>query len=120
MEKIDREYLEKAGKEMDKIDPFHYRKECKEKGLAFEIIDIKDGNKVRSRKIYFNGHIEGFKDNPLVVNHVFSKIQVLKYLAQSINKEYRDLMRRSILSDFHPMEQVDDLYKRFKETILKI
>lgn len=111
---------ERAEKEMYRIDPFHYRKKCKKEGLAFEIIDIKDGNKVRVRKIYLNGHIEGFKGNPLVTNHIFPKMQALKYLAQNINEEYRDLIREFILSDFYPIEIVNNLYKRNKETIEKI
>lgn len=112
--------MERAEKEMDKIDPFHYRKECKEEGLAFVIFDIIDQKKVNVRKIYHDGHIEGFEGNPVIVNHIFPKIQAIKYFAQSMNKEYRDLIRRFTLSDFYPMETVNDLYKRNKETIEKI
>ena len=110
----------KAEEEMNKIDPFHYRKRCKREGLAFEIIDIKDGNKVRCRKIYIDGHIEGFKGNPIIVNHIFPKMQALKYLAQSINEEYRNILRRCLLSDFYPIEIINTLYQKWKETIEKI
>lgn len=107
-------------REMDKLDPFHYRKECKRKGLAFEIIDIKDGNKVRCRKIYLDGHIEGFKGNPLVTNYILPKMQALRYFARQMNEEYRKLMREFILADFYPMEILDNMYKKHKETIDKI
>lgn len=121
LKKKDEEDWEKGRKE--------WLKACKKKGfeprltdeeLAFEIFDIFNNEKVNVRKIYIDGHIEGFEGNPLVVNHIFPKMQALKYLAQSINKEYRDLIRRFILSDYHPMNVVDDLYKRNKETIEKI
>ena len=89
-------------------------------GLAFEIFEVKDGKKVKIRKIYFDGHIEGFEGDPCIVNHIFPRIQALKYFAQNINREYRDLMRKFILSDFYPMDLVDKLYEKNKETINKI
>lgn len=115
------EYLEKAEKIMDKFDPFHYRKECKKKGLAFEIIDIKDGNKIRCRKIYLNGHIEGFKGDPCITNHILPKIMALKALLGQMNKDYRDLIERHLLADL-PIEEVElsKLYQTQLERIMNI
>jgi len=111
---------ERAECEMDKMDPFYYRKECKREGLAFEIFDIVDQKKSNVRKIYIDGHIEGFGGNPCIVNHIFPKINALKYFAQSINEEYRKFIIRCVSSDFYPIENLNVLYKKFKETIEKI
>jgi len=117
----DKEYLNKTEKEMDKIDPFHYRKECKKEGLAFEIIDIKDGNKIRSRKIYLNGHIEGFEGNPLITNHILPKIQCLKACLKQMNKDYRDFIEKHLLADL-PIETIElnKLYQAQLERIMNI
>lgn len=98
----------------------------KEEGLAFEIFDVEDGKKVNVRKIYYNGHIEGFKHtggfkgNPCIINHIFPKIQAIKYFAQNMNKEYRDLMLKCLAMDFYPVRTLDSLYQRNKETIEKL
>ena len=127
-EKIDRKNLEvvenfkeRAEKEMDRIDPFHYRKKCKKEGLAFEIVDIKDGNKVRVRKIYLDGHIEGFKGDPLVTNHIAPKILALKALLKQMNKDYRDFIEINLLADL-PIESVTltKLYQAQSERIMNI
>lgn len=109
---------EETEKTMNKIDPFHYRKKCKKEGLAFEIIDIKDGNKVRVRKIYLNGHIEGFKGNPLVTNYMIPKIMALKALLKQMNKDYRDLIEAYTMRGL-PLDQVPlhELYMREMEGI---
>ena len=115
--KAQREAIEK---QMD-IDPFHYRVKRKEEGLAFEIIDIKDGNKFRVRKIYLNGHIEGFKDDPLVTNHIAPKIMALKCLLKQMNKDYRDFIEENLLADL-PIESVTltKLYQAQLERIMNI
>jgi len=112
---------ERAEKEMDRIDPFHYRKECKKRGLAFEIIDIKDGNKVRCRKIYLNGHIEGFKGNPCIVNHILPKIMCLKALLKYMNEDYKDFMTRYALGCLPPeLEAINSLYEENLKRINEI
>jgi len=116
--KQQREAIEK---QMDKMDPFHYRKECKREGLAFEILDIKDGNRIRCRKIYLNGHIEGFKGNPLVTNHILPKILALKAILGQMNKDYRDLIETYMIRGL-PLDQVPlhELYIREMEGIENI
>jgi len=116
--KAQREAIEK---QMDTLDPFHYRKKRKEEGLAFEIIDIKDGNKVRVRKIYLNGHIEGFEGNPLVTNHIAPKIMALKAVLKQMNKDYRDFIEKNLLADL-PIESVTltKLYQAQLERIMNI
>ena len=52
----------------------------KEEGLAFEIFDVFNNKKVNIRKIYLDGHIEGFEGDPCIVNHVFPKINALNIL----------------------------------------
>lgn len=91
-------------KQMDTLDPFHYRKKCKEEGLAFEIFDIKDGNKIRSRKIYLNGHVEGFKGDPCVINHIAPKILALKDFVEQMNKDYRDFIELHLVRGL-PIDQ---------------
>ena len=120
-EKGKKEWLEACERTMDKIDPFHYRKERKRKGLAFEIFDIKDGNKVRSRKIYLNGHIEGFKGDPCIINHILPKILALKALLGQMNKDYRDLIEAYTIRGL-PLDQVPlhELYIREMEGIENI
>ena len=118
MEKIEDKLTDKEIKYMASITKREQK--LKELGLAFEIFDVKNGKKINVRRIYTNGCIEGFKNNPCIINHTFPKIQLLKYLAQSINKEYRDLLRKFILADFYPMESVDKMYEENKETINRI
>jgi len=118
MEMIEDKLTDKEIKYMASITKREQK--LKELGLAFEIFDIENGKKTNVRRIYTNGCIEGFKDDPCIVNHVFSKIQTLKYFAQNINKEYRDLLRKFILADFYPMESVDKMYEENKETINRI
>ena len=102
-------------------DPFKYRIEKKEEGLAFEIIDIKDDNKVRVRKVYLNGHIEGFEGNPLVTNHMLPKIMALKALLRQMNKDYRDLIEAYMIRGL-PLENVPlhELYMKEMEGIENI
>lgn len=108
-------------KQMDTLDPFHYRVKRKEEGLAFEICDIFNGNKVRIRKIYLDGHIEGFKGDPLVTNHIAPKILALKALLQQMNKDYRDLIEKYLLADL-PINPVNlsELYRAQLERINNI
>ena len=112
---------EKAEKTMNKIDPFHYRKKCKEEGLAFEIFQIEDGNKIKNRKIYLNGHIEGFKGNPCIVNHIAPKIMAFKCLLKQMNKDYRDFIERHLLADL-PIDPIElsKLYQAQLERIENI
>ena len=93
------------------------------KDLAFEIIEPDDYiiNRVKKRyKIYFDGRIEGFGDRCFVVNYTYPKIMVLKAFAQNINKEYKKLIERCVMSDFYPLETLHNLYEKFKETIERI
>ena len=91
------------------------------KDLAFEIIEPDYMNRIKKKyKIYFDGQIEGFGDRCIVINHTFPKIQALKYFAQSINKEYKTLIERCLLSNFFPWETLNNLYEKFKETIDRI
>ena len=87
--------------------------------LAFEIFTIKNGKKDKVWRIYFDGRTEGFKD-VCVTNEAFTRIQVLKYFAQNMNKTYRDFMRRCILSDFFPVKDLNLLYETFKKDIERI
>ncbi len=102
-------------------DPFKYRTEKKKEGLAFEIFDIEDGNKVRCRKIYLNGHIEGFKGDPCITNHILPKILALKALLGQMNKDYRDLIEAYMIRGL-PLDQVPlhELYIREMEGIENI
>jgi len=88
--------------------------------LAFEIFEVEDGKKVKVRKIYFNGHIEGFEGDPCIVNHIFPKVEALKYFAQNMNQTYRKLIERCVMSDFYPLETLNKLYDEFQETIERI
>ena len=58
--------------------------------LAFEIFEVEDGKKVKVRKIYFNGHIEGFEGDPCIVNHIYPKIMMyetrIKQLEETIKR----------------------------------
>ena len=45
--------------------------------LAFEIFEVEDGKKVKVRKIYFNGHIEGFEGDPCIVNHAIPYVGIM-------------------------------------------
>ena len=94
-----------------------------DKEVAFEIIEPDDYviNRVKKRyKIYLDGRIEGFGDRCLVINHTFPRIEALKYFAQNMNQEYRKLIRRCVMSDFFPLETLNNLYEKFKETIERI
>jgi len=117
----DKEYLKRAEKEMDRIDPFHYRKECKKEELMFEIFEYFNGKKTQVRKIYLNGHIEGFKGDPCIVNHILPKILALKALLGQINKDYRDLIEAYTIRGL-PLDQVPlhELYIREMEGIENI
>jgi len=88
--------------------------------LAFEIFEVEDGKKVKVRKIYFNGHIEGFEGDPCIVNHIFPKVEALKYFAQNMNQTYRKLIERCVMSDFYPLGTLNKLYDEFQETIERI
>ena len=85
----------------------------KEEGLAFEIFDVEDGKKVNVRKIYLNGHIEGFEGDPCIVNHLLPKIMALKTLLRQMNKDYRDLIEAYMIRGL-PLENVPlhELYIR--------
>lgn len=105
-------------------DPFKAQREAMEKqeeGLAFEICDIFNGKKVRSRKIYLNGRIEGFKGNPCIINHIAPKILALKALLQQMNKDYRDLIEAYLVRGL-PLDNVPlhELHLRELEMINNI
>jgi len=93
----------------------------KEEGLAFEIFQVKNGNKIKNRKIYLNGHIEGFKGNPCVINHIAPKIMALKCLLQQMNKDYRDLIETYMIRGL-PIDNVPlhELYIKELERIENI
>ena len=57
----------------------------KEKGLAFEIFEIKDSKKVNVRKIYFDGHIKGFEGDYKISN--YNKLKSIKFNKERIIKE---------------------------------
>ena len=104
--------------------PFEHRIEKRKEGLAFEIVDIKDGNKVRVRKIYLDGHIEGFKDDPLVTNHVYPKFirfkAVIVDMIRQINEDYMRLAERHIMADMPIAKELDCLKKAYLERINNI
>ena len=104
-----------------RVDAFQYRKDKKEEGLAFEIFDIKDGNKIRNRKIYLNGHIEGFKGDPCVINHIAPKIIALKALLQQMNRDYRYFIEKHLLADL-PIDPIEfsKFYQAQLERIMDI
>ena len=93
----------------------------KEEGLAFEIFQVENGNKIKNRKIYLNGHIEGFKGNPCVINHIAPKIMALKCLLQQMNKDYRDLIETYMIRGL-PIDNVPlhELYIKELERIENI
>jgi len=90
--------------------------------LAFEIIEPDDITKgVKKRyKIYLDGRIEGFGDRCLVINHTYPMVELLKDFAQNMNHEYRKLIERCMMSDFYPLETLNNLYEEFRETIERI
>lgn len=98
-----------------------YRVRRKEEDLAFEIFNVKDGKKVEVRKIYLNGHIEGFEGDPCIINHILPKIMALKALLRQMNKDYRDLIEAYMIRGL-PLENVPlhELYMREMEGIENI
>lgn len=91
--------------------------------LAFKIIEPDDyvTNRIkREYNIYFDGRIEGFGDRCIVINYILPKINVLKYFAQNMNKEYKKIIERCAMSDFLPLETLNNLYEQFQETIERI
>ena len=105
-------------------DPFKYRIDKKEEGLAFVIFDIVDQKKVNVRKIYFDGHIEGFEGNPIIVNHVYPKFirfkAVIVDMIRQINEDYMRLAERHIMADMPIAKELDCLKKAYLERINNI
>jgi len=115
-------YSEKMGVPENPYLPESYvRIMKKEEGLAFEIFEYFNGKKVQVRKIYLNGHIEGFKGDPCIINHIAPKILALKAILKQMNKDYRDLIERHLLADL-PIEEVElsRLYQSQLERIMNI
>lgn len=100
-------------------------KHDKEEELAFEILEVEDCKKIKVRKIYFNGHIEGFEGNPCIVNHAYPKFLQLRAIIfdmlKQINKDYRDLIEAYAIRGL-PLDQVPlhELYIREMEGINNI
>jgi len=112
-------YFEKMGVPDESV------KHEKEEGLAFEIFEVEDGKKVKVRKIYLNGHIEGFKGDPCIVNHAYPKLMQLRGvivdMLRQMNKDYRDFIERHLLADL-PIDPIDlsKLYQSELERIMNI
>jgi hypothetical protein len=113
--------IEKMGIPENPYLPKDYKKNMEEKGLAFEIFEYFNGKKVQVRKIYLNGHIEGFKGNPCVINHIAPKIIAFKCLLQQMNKDYRDFIEKHLLADL-PIDptELSKLYQSQLERIINI
>ena len=91
--------------------------------LAFKIIEPDDYyiNRVKKEyKIYLDGRIEGFGERCVVINHTYPMVELLKDFAQNMNHEYKKLIERCVMSDFYPLETLNNLYEEFKETIERI
>jgi predicted nucleic acid-binding Zn-ribbon protein len=102
-------------------DPLKQQREPEKEGLMFEIFEYFNGKKTQVRKIYLDGHIEGFKGDPCVANHILPKILALKDLLRQMNKDYRDLIEAYTMRGL-PLEQVPlhELYIREMEGIENI
>ena len=93
--------------------------------LAFEIFEVEDGKKVKVRKIYFNGHIEGFERDPCIVNHAYPKLMQLRSvipdMLSQINKDYRDFIEKHLLADL-PIDPIEfsNFYQAQLERIMDI
>jgi len=110
-------YFEKMGVPENPYLPESYvRIMKKEEGLAFEIFEYSNGKKVQVHKIYLNGHIEGFKGDPCIVNHIYPKIMALKGLLQQINKDYRDFIEKHLLADL-PIDPIE--FSKFYQSQLE-
>ena len=119
------ENWENLKKQEDLIrDPLKEQREAKEEGLAFEIFDIKDQKKVNVRKIYFDGDIEGFEGNPIIVNHAYPKFLKFKAIIvdmiRQINEDYMRLAERHIMADMPITTELDCLRKAYLERINNI
>ena len=100
----------------------------KEEGLAFEIFEVEHSKvgkipipvkvKINVRKIYFDGHIEGFKGDPCVINHIAPKIMALKAILRQMNKDYRDFIERPLIADL-PIDLID-LSKLYQSQLKRI
>jgi len=90
----------------------------REEGLAFEIFEVVNQEKVNVRKLYIDGHIEGFEGDPCIINHIFPKIMALKAVLKQMNKDYRDLIEAYMIRGL-PLDQVPlhELYLREMEGI---
>lgn len=97
----------------------------KEEDLAFEIFDVFNNKKVNVRKIYLNGHIEGFEGDPCIINHMYPKFLRLRAISLDIikqmNKDYRDLIERHLLADL-PIDPIElsKLYQLYQAQLERI
>jgi len=103
-----------------RVDAFQYRKNKKEEGLAFEIFEVEDGKKVKVRKIYLNGHIEGFEGDPCIVNHAYPRLMQLRGIIvdmlRQMNKDYRNFIENHLLADL-PIDPIE--FSRFYQSQLE-
>ncbi|MBA7569155.1 hypothetical protein ES708_10893 [subsurface metagenome] len=87
-------------------DPLKQQREAEKEGLMFEIFEYFNGKKTQVRKIYLDGHIEGFKGDPCITNHILPKIIALKAILGQMNRSYRDLIEEHLLADL-PIDPIE-------------